>query len=683
MRAGVVMKQFIPLLFLIVVAPAAAAHAAILQVGPGKPFAAPCAAIAAAQPGDTIEIDSSITYVGDVCAWTTANLTIRGVGGARAHIDAGGQNAQGKGIWVISGANTTVENIEFSGATVPDTNGVGIRAQADNLIVRNCYFHDNEEGILTDSALNIITIEFSEFAFNGFGDGQSHNVYVNNVGTLIFRYNYSHHAKIGHLLKSRAAQNFILYNRLSDEATGTASYQINIPNGGLTYIIGNVIEQGPNNDNPILISYLEEGTTPGNPSTQMFVVNNTFVNDASSGTFIESTAPAAPVVIKNNIFSGPGTITNQSTAIKANNFVGNAGFVNAAGYDYHLVAGSPAIGAGADPGADGTFSLSPAFQYVHPACAEGRVTSGVIDVGAYEFGGGTGTAPSNATCGTATGPLMALSSSSLNFAGQQLGATSSAQHVTVTNGGNAAMNISGIAVSGDFAQSNNCGTALAIGASCTVNITFTPTAAGSRSGAVTISDSAPGSPHVIKLAGTGTTSPPPSSPDFALSLTPGSATVTAGQAASFTLTVGSAGGFSQPVALACSGAPAGATCSVTPGSVNPNGSSITARVSLTSTARAAVFTPPADTGPFPNQTVWAAAAFAGLMLIVVLFPRKRRVRVALAVPALAVLFVTIGCGIGRGSPASNVGTPAGSYTLTVTGTSGNQSHSATVTVIVN
>ena len=680
------MKHFIPLLFLIAVVPAAA-HAAILQVGPGKAFAAPCAAIAAASPGDTIEIDSSVTYVGDVCAWTTAGLTLRGVGGARAHIDAGGQNSQGKGIWVISGANTTVENIEFSGATVPDTNGAGIRAQANNLIVRNCYFHDNEEGILTDAALNIITIEFSEFAFNGFGDGQSHNVYVGNVGTLIFRYNYSHHAKIGHLLKSRAAQNFILYNRLSDEATGTSSYQINIPNGGLTYIIGNVIEQGPNNDNPIFISYLEEGTTPGNPSTQMFVINNTFVNDAGSGTFIIPTSPAAPAVIKNNIFAGPGSITSQSTAIKANNFVGNPGFVNAAGYDYHLVAGSPAIGAGADPGADGTFSLSPAFQYVHPACAEGRVTTGAIDIGAYEFGGGTGTAPPNAACGTATGPLMSLSSASLNFAGQQLGTTSSAQHVTVTNGGNAAMNISSITSGGDFAQTNNCGTGLAIGASCTVNVTFTPTAAGARSGAITLTDSAPGSPQSIKLAGTGTTSPPPSAPDFSLSLTPGSSTVTAGQSASFTLTIASSGGFSQAVALACSGAPVDATCSVSPGSVNPNGSSVTAKVSLTSTARAGAFAPPESNGPSPHQTLWIVALFASLALFVVSCSGKRRLRVALAAPALAILLASLGCGSVKGSGAATssntVGTPAGSYTLAITGTSGSQSHSATVTVVVN
>src|SRR2546421_2251237 len=124
---------------LTVIVLSASTRGATLQVGPGKQFAKPCQAIAAASVGDTIEIDSSASYIGDICGWTIDNLTIRGVGGGRAHIDAGGQNSQGKGIWVISGKNTTVENIEFSGATVPDQNGVGIRQEGDNLTVRNCF----------------------------------------------------------------------------------------------------------------------------------------------------------------------------------------------------------------------------------------------------------------------------------------------------------------------------------------------------------------------------------------------------------------------------------------------------------------------------------------------------------------------------------------------------------------
>lgn len=81
---------------------------------------------------------------------STSNLTIAGVGAGRAVINAAGHNSQGKAIWVISGNNTMVEDIEFAGATVPDMNGAGIRAEGNNLTIRNCYFHDNQDGILTD-----------------------------------------------------------------------------------------------------------------------------------------------------------------------------------------------------------------------------------------------------------------------------------------------------------------------------------------------------------------------------------------------------------------------------------------------------------------------------------------------------------------------------------------------------
>src|ERR1700690_1745867 len=149
------------------------ASAATRSVGPGQTYATPCAAIAAAQDGDVIEIDAAGTYAGDVCAIAASNLTLRGVNG-RAHIDAAGKAFGGKGTWVIQGTNTTVENIELSGASVPDKNGAGIRQEGNGLTVRSCYFHDNEDGILSGGAGEIV-IDGSEFAHNGAGDGYSHN----------------------------------------------------------------------------------------------------------------------------------------------------------------------------------------------------------------------------------------------------------------------------------------------------------------------------------------------------------------------------------------------------------------------------------------------------------------------------------------------------------------------------
>jgi len=447
-------------------------------------------------------------------------------------------------------------------------------------------------------------------------------------------------------------------------------------------VIGNVIEQGPNNDNSTFIAYLEEGANPGNPSTQLFVINNTFANDAGSGTFIAPAAGAAPVVIKNNIFFGPGTITGQASAIKANNFSGNANFANAAGFDYHLLAGSPAINAGVDPGADGTFSLAPVFQYVHPACAEGRTVSGTIDIGAYEFGGGTGIAPAGGTCSTATGPLLALSASSVTFAAQQLNTTSVVRSFDISNNGNAALTISGIAASGDFSQTNNCTATLNAGASCTVNVKFTPTATGTRSGSVTITDTAPGSPHSVSLSGTGTTAP---TPDFAVSFTPASATINAGQSATFTMTVSAAGGFNQAVALSCSGAPSGSACNISPSSINPNGSTATAQVTVSSTARAGLV-PISATRPIMPIAILLLAVIAAILTWLTVRKSNTRLRLVVAMPAFALVLFMVGCGSTGNNTVTNGGggggTPAGSYNLTITAAGGGQSHTSTITVVV-
>src|SRR5258708_14076785 len=356
------------------------ANAAILQVGPGKPFPAPCAAIAVAQDGDVIEIDAGL-YVRDVCAVRRNSLTLRGVSG-RAHLEAQDANAQGKGIWVIKGNDVIVENIEFSGASVPDHNGAGIRAEGVNLTVRNCYFHDNQDGILESNiASSNILIEFSEFDHNGFGDGQSHNLCIGHAASLLFRFNWSHRAKVGHLLKSRAAANYIYFNRLSDDDSGDASYETDLPNGGTAYVIGNLIQQSKNTDNGTILTYLEQGTNPLNPDHPLYVYTNTLVNARpDGGTFIRVSSPGSAQAI-NNIFNGPGTVCPQNCAVFTTNFVGDPLFVDASNFDYHVLAGSPAIDAGTDLG-----PLTPVFEYLHPACGEARITQGTIDIGAYEFG---------------------------------------------------------------------------------------------------------------------------------------------------------------------------------------------------------------------------------------------------------------------------------------------------------
>ena len=85
---------------------------------------------------------------------------------------------------VPSTATTTILNVEFHHATVPDQNGAGIRLDGGNLVLRNTGFFDNENGILGGEGSTTVTIERSEFARNGFGDGYTHNIYIGNINRL-------------------------------------------------------------------------------------------------------------------------------------------------------------------------------------------------------------------------------------------------------------------------------------------------------------------------------------------------------------------------------------------------------------------------------------------------------------------------------------------------------------------
>lgn len=117
-------------------------------------------------------------------------------------------------------------------------------------------------------------------------------------------------------------------------------------------------------------------------------------------------------------------------------------------------------------------------------------------------------------------PGASLSPTALTFASQNTGSTSAAQSVTLTNNGSLTLNIGSIALGGsnpgDFTQTNTCGASLAASATCTVSVTFTPTAAGSRSASLVVTDNAPGGSQSVALSGTGATPPPPPPPPSGL-----------------------------------------------------------------------------------------------------------------------------------------------------------------------
>jgi hypothetical protein len=299
--------------------------------------------------------------------------------------------------------------------------------------------------------------------------------------------------------------------------------------------------------------------------------------------------------------------------------------------------------------------------------------------------------------GTGLESVVSLSSP-VTFSTQSVGTTSSSQTVTLTNTGNGSLTFSAIAVTGPFAiatSGTTCSTSspVAATATCTVAVTFTPTDAGAASGSLSFTDNAPNSPQAVTLSGTGT------GPDFTLTAASGSstsATVAAGQSATYTLSVAGEEGLSGAVTFTCAGAPSEATCTVSPNPVTVGSSAANVTVSVTTTA-ASVSAP--RSRPFPRVPPLLPGGSNLLMLAVVLAalawaardwrqPRLRAVFVPLAAGLLLALVIA-GCGGGGGGGGgtSNAGTPAGTYTLTVTGSTGSGSstlrHSVTLTLTVS
>ncbi len=378
----------------------------VREVGPGHAYASLAAAYSAASPGDTIDIfaNGSTPYTGanNSIVVQKNNLTIRGIGLGRVKVQNDPSNLLSIGIGIIVGdvgvTGLKIENLDVEGSRVADANGAGLRMQADSWQVTNCYFYNNENGILASAGgAGFASITYCEFNYNGLTDagaspGQQHNVYVSTgYAQLTFEYNYSHDSGDGHLLKTRARLNYIEYNRLI--GTKVESYEINVPDAGKTYIIGNIVHQSSTSQNGGIIDYASENAPQAGDF--LYLVNNTVVNDRGAGTFVQaSLIPAGfNVTSVNNIFAGPGTVYNLGGGVvptQAGNVavstVAAAKFVDPTNFNYHLLSGSPAINAGAAPGAssDGV-SLLPIAEPLNDESFSNRTADATLDSGAYDF----------------------------------------------------------------------------------------------------------------------------------------------------------------------------------------------------------------------------------------------------------------------------------------------------------
>ncbi len=361
-------------------------YATTWQVGPTREIRLPSEAAKLANDDDSIEFDAGI-YPGDVTSWPQHRLTLRGING-RAHLEAQGKSAEDKAIWVIKGNNVNIENIEFSGATAPALNGAGIRFEGTNLTIRNSHFHHNQMGLLTGTnPLSEISIAGSEFNDNTVDYRRygklGHNIYIGNIRRFNLRNCYVHDANTGHNVKSRARENHLLYNRISDESNAS-SYLVDLPDGGDAYMIGNLLHQSIKSENQAMVAFAaEHHQTDQNQA--LYMVNNTLVNDRPDGVFLHNHS-IVPATLINNLLVGQSTVITGSNIRRHNILATDEKFVSRENLDYRLLSGAVSIDQGIDPGdsASGAF-LRPEFQYRHNSAIETRRQIGNIDVGAYEF----------------------------------------------------------------------------------------------------------------------------------------------------------------------------------------------------------------------------------------------------------------------------------------------------------
>ena len=349
---------------------------------------------------------------------------------------------------------------------------------------------------------------------------------------------------------------------------------------------------------------------------------------------------------------------------------------------------------GGSPTPTGTVMLSSGSYASAATALSGGQTTITVPAGALAVGSDTLTATytpdaDSPTYTSATGsapvtvilapPIATLGSSSLSFT-TNVGATSAAQVVQLSNTGGSALNVSSITLSGTgaaaFAQSNNCGSTVATGASCNISVTFSPTNAANYNATVSVADDAAGSPQTVSLSGTGV--------GFTITAPAAAQTILPAHAAAYTITVTAQNGtFSNAVALGVSGMPAGATASFAPASVTPGSSSATSTLTI--------------------QVPWASASngresgggglgrrLTPFVLALILLPfagRLRRTGKRLGRMASMLLILAAGMAASAGLSGCDANTgffgqAQKTYVVTVTGTSGALSRSATVTLIV-
>ena len=315
---------------------APAEEAGPVHIVGGEYYQTPSQAFQNAKDGDRIEVRDG-TY-NDVGVLKASNVTVVGVGG-RPKIDGKGKISDGRGIWVIYGNNTTLDNFEI----VNEDNGkrgeqawdqAAVYLRGNTLTMRNMHVHDNMQGFFnethTGSTCNL-TVENSIFERNGDGGGHSHNLYVNhNITKLTMRGVWSRDCKGGHIVKVRAHESDIQGCMFTDVEGISLGWFLDFPNGGNHRFVGNVVAR-KSTKGSVLLPYGEDKFDNPDPH-RMLIAQNTFVNDGD-GRFFEIRHITAD--IQQNIFVGPNS-NDKNNQVGNNQVVEKSRLRNPKEYDYRI-----------------------------------------------------------------------------------------------------------------------------------------------------------------------------------------------------------------------------------------------------------------------------------------------------------------------------------------------------------
>ncbi len=204
-----------------------------------------------------------------------------------------------KGILVpLAGVDLRVENITFSAAKSWDRNGAGIRHEGRNLTIVNCRFVGNEDGVLSTGDKNgEIVIDRTLFRENGFGDGQSHGVYVDGAALVDVRDSKFVSTRIGHHLKSLSKKT-VVRGTTFDDGHGRGSYAIDASRGGELIAEGNVFIQASDAENWTIVNY---DLTRGGSADSVTMADNKVINRFQGGVFLRNDTKLHPVMRANTI----------------------------------------------------------------------------------------------------------------------------------------------------------------------------------------------------------------------------------------------------------------------------------------------------------------------------------------------------------------------------------------------